>query len=359
MKRKSVINLFVTILAIAGVIALIGWVLGKNKASNEAKTAIVAQSNNSAVSVRITEAIKTSIDQNATANGNFAPFQEINFASEISGRITQVLVNEGHTVHKGQVLAIIRGDALNIDLESAQLAYQNAARDKERFENAFRTGGVTQQQLDQIVLAYENAAARLEQAKIKVGDTYVRASIDGIVNKRYIEPGAVVSPGTQLFELVNVSRLKLKVNVNEMQVARLKNGDMATVKASVFPDKEFKGKITFIAAKADQSLNFPVEIEVINAPGSNLKAGMYGTAQFNFASSEPVILIPRTAFVGSVSTNQVFIADAENVARLRSVISGRVLGDQVEILDGIKEGERVITSGQINLSDGIKISPIN
>src|SRR5690606_20722517 len=119
--------------------------------------------------------------------------------------------------------------------------------------------------------------ARLDQAKISYGDASIKSSINGIVNKRNIEPGSVVSPGTVLFELVNVSTLKLKVTVTEQQVAGLKVGTEVPVKASVFADKEFKGKITFIAPKADASLNFPVEIEIANNPGSELKAGMYGS----------------------------------------------------------------------------------
>ena len=160
-------------------------------------------------------------------------------------------------------------------------------RDKQRYENAFKTGGVTQQQLDQAKLALENAEARVAQARIRVGDANIKSSINGIVNKRYIEPGAVVTPGTQLFELVDVSKLKLNIAVNETQVANLKIGDKVDVKASVFPDKNFAGTVTFIAPKADNSLNFPVEIEIAGNPGNQLKAGMYGTAIFNFENTTP------------------------------------------------------------------------
>jgi RND family efflux transporter MFP subunit len=268
------------------------------------------------------------------------------------------LVDEGSYVRRGQTLAIIKTDVLNIDLETAQAAYQNAMRDKQRYENAFQTGGVTQQQLDQAKLALENAQARVSQARIRVSDANIKSSINGIVNKRYIEPGAVVSPGTQLFELVDVSRLKLAITVNETQVANLKVGDKVDVKASVFPDKNYGGTITFIAPKADASLNFPIEIEIASNPANQLKAGMYGTAVFSFGNTAPVVTIPRSAFVGSVSTNQVFVVENGATAKLRNVISGRVLGDKVEILQGLNEGESIIISGQINLADGSKISPI-
>ena len=81
-------------------------------------------------------------------------------------------------------------------------------------------------------------------------------------------------------------------------------------------------------------------------------------AMFDFPAQAPAIIIPRAAFVGSVTSNQVFLVDAANVARLRKLVAGRVIGDQVEVLQGLNEGDVVITSGQINLNDGSKVAPI-
>lgn len=358
MRKKKIIRIVITSVITIGVFVLIGSVLANNKKKNAAQTAVVAQTTSGDVAVRVSPVQKQSIELDFSANGNFAPAQQMNFAAENSGRVVRVLVDEGSYVRRGQTLAIIKTDLLNIDLETAQAAYQNALRDKQRYENAFQTGGVTQQQLDQAKLQLENAEARVRQARVRVGDANIKSSINGIVNKRYIEPGAVVNPGTQLFELVDVSKLKLAITINETQVANLKVGHKVDVKASVFPDKNFGGTISFIAPKADASLNFPVEIEIASNPGNQLKAGMYGTAVFSFGNAAPVITIPRSAFVGSVSTNQVFVVENGKTARLRNMIAGRVLGDKVEVLQGLKEGETIITSGQINLADGSKISPI-
>lgn len=358
MRKNKVVRIVTTIAIIIGVFVLIGSVLASNKKKNAEKTAVVAQTTGGDVAVRVSPVQKQSIGLDFSANGNFAPAQQMNFAAENSGRVVRVLVDEGSSVRKGQTLAIIKTDLLSIDLESAQAAYQNALRDKQRFESAYQTGGVTLQQLDQARLGLENAEARVRQARVRISDANVRSSINGIVNKRFIEPGAVVSPGTQLFELVNVSKLKLAITVNETGVANLKLGDKVDVKASVFPDLNFAGTVTFIAPKADATLNFPVEIEIAANPGNKLKAGMYGTAVFRFGNTAPVVTIPRSAFVGSVSTNQVFIVENGNTARLRNIVAGRVLGDKVEVLQGLNEGETIITSGQINLADGSKISPI-
>lgn len=348
----------ITVIVVVAVLASIGWVLSNNKKENEAKTALVAQGASGDVAVRVADIKRTAVDLDFSANGNFIAAQRITFNAENAGRISRILVDEGSRVSKGQLIAVIETDILAVDLQTAQDAYLNAKRDLERYESSFKTGGVTQQQLDQARLNTRNAQARLQQAKVRVGDANVRAPFSGIVNKRFIEQGAYVSPGNQLFEIVDVSRLKLAVTVNETQVANLQKGDQVRVKSNVFPDKNFTGRISFIAPQADNSLNFPVEIEISNNSGDVLKAGMYGTAIFEFPEQAPSITVPRTAFVGSVSSNKVYLLTNGNTATERKVVSGRVLGDQVEILEGLKEGETVIVSGQINLTDGTKVSPI-
>jgi RND family efflux transporter MFP subunit len=356
MKKKAT-RIILTFTILIAVVGLIGFVLINNRKKNLAKTAVVSQSSGD-VAVRVVAVMKQALQRDFTANGNFTPYQQMDFAAENSGRVTRVLVKEGSRVGRGQTLAVVETDQLNIDLETAQANYQNAARDLQRFENAFKTGGVTQQQLDQARLSVENARARVNQSRIRIGDANIKSSMNGVVNKKYIEAGAVVSPGTKLFEIVDVSRLKLAVTVNEAQVATLKLGDRINVKASVFPDRNFTGRISFIAAKADASLNFPIEIELSANPGNVLRAGMYGTAIFEFPQAAPSIVVPRSAFVGSVTSNQVFVVENGKVARIRDVIAGRIIGDQVEIMGGLREGETVITSGQINLVNGSRITPL-
>jgi len=352
---KKIIRILSPIIIIAAVLTSIGWVLSNNKKKNEEKTAVAAQKL-SEVAVKTAEVVKKPVNINFSANGNFIPYQQLNFSAETSGRVVNVLVREGDRVRKGQILAAVKTDGLNIDLQSAEENYQNALQDKVRFENAFSTGGVTQQQLDQAILALKNAAFRVEQARIRIGDATIKASISGIVNKRFIEPGAVLNPGAPLFELVDVSKLKLNVKVNEMQVAQIKTGDKVKVKASVFPDKEFTGTIRFIAPKADEALNFPVEIEMANNAAQQVKAGMFATAIFEFPEPPASLVIPRTAFMGSVSNNEVFVVGEGGVSHLVKVTPGRIVGDEVEILQGLTEGDTVIISGQANLFEGSKIN---
>jgi len=332
--------------------------LMNNKKQNEADTAIVAQENSS-VSVRVATVATNPVEDNFIANGNFSPEQELELAAERSGKVTSILVKEGDKVTKGQTIAIIRGDVVSVEAETASANYQNALNDYNRFESAFATGGVTKQQLDQARINMINAKSRLTQANINVGDTRVKAPFGGIINKKFIEVGTILSamPPTKMFEIVNTNSLKLKVNVSERQVAQLKIGSVVKVKASVFPDKEYTGKVTFIAPKADTSLNFPIEVAITNNPNNEIKAGMYGSVVFGAPEGKQpeLMTIPRSAFVGSVSSNQVYVVE-KDIAVMKKVVAGRVFGDKVEILSGLNNGDVVVTSGQINLSDSTKVS---
>lgn len=348
-------RIIIIILIVAGSIALLGWILTKNKAENEAKTAVVSASSG-AVSVTATSVVKQPINLDFSANGNFAANQDLKLLSEGSGRVTRILVQEGSRVSKGQILVHIDAEYASLELQRAEDALQKLKIDFDRYKSSYETGGVTKAQLDEVEFQVRNTENQVQTAKRRLSDSYVRAPISGVINSRNIEVGAYVSPGTELFEIVDVSRLKLQVNASEAQVVNLKAGDKAVITSTVFPDREFSGTISFIAPKADNSLNYPVEILVDNTAAGTLRAGMYGTATFKFPEQAPAIVVPRTAFVGSVNSNQVYVISTDTTAVQKSVTPGRVLGEIVEILNGLEEGELVITSGQINLTEGVKVN---
>lgn len=342
---------------VLALIALMVVVLTRNKKANQQKMAVVSQVT-TAVSVTASPVVRESINTEFSANGSFVADKRVDFSSETAGRVLRVSVDEGDYVRPGQVLAAIKADAANVDLENAQAAYDNALKDKERFENAYKTGGVTQQQLDQARLALKNAESRLAQTRLRYNDAFVKSNISGIVNKRHIEPGSFVGVGTPLFEIVNIAKLNLRVSVNETQVGSLRLGDRVEVTATAVPDRKFSGTIKFIAVKADDALNFPVDIVLNNTADNVLKAGMYGTAIFRpqgASANISALLVPRSAFVGSVNAGEVYVVE-NNTAVLKKITPGRIFGDRVEVMAGLSEGEKIITSGQINLQNGAKVT---
>lgn len=350
--KKIIISGIFIVAALAGIM----YMLNKHKAENEAQTEVVAQKNNF-VAVRTAIADYKEINGQYIANGTFIPKQEVKLSAETAGLVSRVLVDEGSVVKAGQTLAVIKADKQNVNVANAQAVFDNAQAEVARFESAYATGGVTKQQLDQVKLQLENAKNNLRSAEIAAGDVNITASFSGIVNTKNIEPGSYVNPGMELFEVVNVSTLKLKVNVDEKNVGALKVGQSVKVESPVLSDKEFTGKISFIAPKADASLNFPVELEIQNSASNELKAGMYGNAYFGDSQMNNVLLVPRNAFIGSVSSNQIFV-HKDGKAVLTNVASGRTFGDYIEIVSGIEKGTEVIVSGQINLTDGAAVEII-
>ena len=197
------------------------YILSSNKAKNDRETAIVAE-RSAEVTVRAEQAKLQVFDASYKANGNFMPEQEVTISAETPGRINKLLVDEGSRVQKGQVLALVNSDQINVQIQNAEAALATAKADATRFESAFKTGGVTQQQLDQVRLMLKNAEANLKSARITAGDANIKAPISGIINKKHVELGSFVAPGAPLFDLVNVAQLKLRVNVDAVSYTHLR-----------------------------------------------------------------------------------------------------------------------------------------
>lgn len=344
---KKFISIFITII----VVGLLVFRLMSNKEKNQKEVEIVSQKRGD-VAVRISPVTEDFIENQFVANGIFAPEQDLNVSSETGGQVIQILVKEGDFVKEGQVLARIKADKHNAGLQQAKALLENAEQEVKRFEQAYKTGGVTRQQLEKIQLQYKNAKANFSMASLNVTDTSVKSKISGIINLKNIEEGSFVGAGSVLFNIVNINNLKLKIAVDEAQVSLLKKGQKVQIKPSVSANL-IEGEINFIAPKSNGALKFPVEILVKN-PTHQLKAGMYATAQFSLKSEEKTLLVPRSAFVGSVSQNRIFKVSNQK-AELISVQSGRNFGDKVEILSGLSASDKVIISGQINLDNGTPI----
>ena len=344
-------NTIITILAIVGIVAVFFLILQNNKKNNEEKVSIVAEKNTD-VAVRTAAVKSEDISGEFSVNGTFLPNKQAQISAEMGGQLIALHVKEGSYVRAGQSIGRLGGEKVNVNVSSAKANLENAQMALNRYEQAYKTGGVTALQLDQARLQVKNARAQLQSANLASGDTNVISKVSGIVNKKFVEVGTVVGPGTPIVEVVDISSVKLKVDVDQSLVSQLSVGNNVKIQPDVI-DGTLDGKITFIAPAASGALKFPVEITVPNS-FNKLKAGMYGTAVFNRVGSSNVLTIPREAFVGSVSDNQVFVV-RNNQAVLTTIKSGINYGDKVEVISGLKSGDQVVISGQINLTDKTKV----
>lgn len=346
----------IIILSVLGVGALVGFTLMSNKNEME-EQATLAQEKNETISVVTSNAVKATIKDDFSATGNFESFREITVASQKQGKVERIVVKEGDQVKEGQLISKLDTEMIEANLIAAEASLTKTKKDLDRFEELAPRGAVTPQQLDDMKLAHKNAVANLAVLKKEISDATIKAPFAGTVNARFVENGSYLGAGGKIIELVDVSTLKMKVAVSEAEVLKLKNGQLVDVRADVLGKTAFKGRITFIGVKADNSLRYPVEIQINNA-GNVLKAGMYGSADFNFSESKEALVIPRDAIAGSLKEPKVYTV-VGGKAILQAITIGSINEFGVEVLKGLKEGDQVVTDGQINLIDGSAVTVTN
>ncbi|MCC2591478.1 efflux RND transporter periplasmic adaptor subunit [Chryseobacterium sp. MFBS3-17] len=344
-------NVIISILAVLGIGAAFYFILQNNKKKNNEQVAIVAEKNTN-IAVRTATVAAEDVSGEFLVNGTFLPNRQAQISAEMGGQLIALYVKEGSYVSAGQSIGRLSGDKVNVNVSSAKANLDNAQMALNRYEQAYKTGGVTALQLDQARLQVTNAKAQLQSANLTSGDTNIISKVSGIVNQKFVEVGTVLGAGTPIVEVVDISSVKLKVDVDQSLVSELAVGNIVKVQPDVI-EGTVDGRITFIAPSSSGALKFPVEITVQNS-GRQLKAGMYGTAVFNRSGSSNVLTVPREAFVGSVSDNQIFVVRGDR-AHLTKVQSGVNFGEKVEIISGLKAGDQVVTSGQINLTDKSKV----
>jgi RND family efflux transporter, MFP subunit len=187
----------------------------------------------------------------------------------------------------------------------------------------------------------------------------VTSPIAGIITDLPVTVGAMLNPGTTVADVIDISTLKLKVNVGESDVFKLKLGAPVTVTTEIYPNVKYNGTISTISQKGDSAHTYPVEISLANSKQYPLKAGMFAQANFYTHAVQYGIAIPRSALLEDDSTNpQIFVVE-NGIANLRNIVVGQEIGTNMIVLQGLSEGESVVTLGQSNLTNGAKVRVTN
>lgn len=348
---KKVIYSVLVLLVLGGIVVT----LANNKKEMAKATALAAKTSQ-AIPVILTTAKAGQIDRSFAVNGTFAPIQSLNLTSETQGQLIQLYKRKGDAVRAGEVLAQVENEVLRANLISAQASYDKFKRDLERFEKLAAGDAITQRQLEEVKLGFQNADANLIMARQRLEKSRIVAPISGIINESYIEIGTILGPGSRLFDIVNVDKLKLNAKVSEAEVLLIKRGDKAQLTVDAMPGQRFEGTITAIGANADKALRYDVEIQLSNTTESALRAGMFGSAHFAIADTRPALLLEREA-IESLQNPQVWVVQ-NGTAHLKSITVGAVKDQVVEITAGLSDGEQVVRSGQINLREGTKVAAL-
>jgi HlyD family secretion protein len=238
-------------------------------------------------------------------NGN-VEIQDVNVSFRVTGRISEILVDEGNDIKKGDILAILDKDTFEAKLkyakalkEEAKVSLKNAEKNYRRNKDLFRKKSISEKLYDASWTEYEvaiakmdSSAAAVELMNIDLQDTILKSPVDGIVLTKNIEPGEMINSGVTAFSIMPHTQTKIKTFASENILSKIKFGDIVYVNIETSPNKKFKGHIGFISTEAEftpknietkelrTSLMYRIRV-IIDEPASELKQGMPVTVSYN------------------------------------------------------------------------------
>ena len=352
--QTRTLGLLLAALAMAG----LGLLAARsNAAGNEAAPAGVKP----ALTVTLTQAKTSVLPLKLSANGNVVAWQEAIIGAEVNGlRVQELSAGIGDQVQKGQLLATFAAEGVQADVALARAALMEAtAAAADAAANATRaravqsSGALSAQQIDQLLTAelmakarVASAQAQLDAQQLRLSHTRLLAPDSGIVSARSASVGAVLGAGVEMFRLIRQGRLEWRAEVTATELGRIKAGTPVLMTA---PDgTQARGRVRMVAPTVDaQTRNGLIYVDISGA----FKPGMFARGEFELGSNSAMSVV-QTALVVRDGFNYVFRVGADKRVAQVKVQTGRPLGDQVEILSGIKPEDKLVATGGGFLSDG-------
>ncbi|MCD7973460.1 MAG: efflux RND transporter periplasmic adaptor subunit [Candidatus Azobacteroides sp.] len=303
------------------IIGLISWRLVSNKQEIDSRKEINTEK--AVVMVTVAEVSRQAPSGTLELTGTAQAFQEVMVPAEAAGTITEIHFKLGEYVRKGKLLARIDDKYKTLAVETAQLNHDKAQDDYERYQKMHAGEAVTETQLRDAKMAYENSKIQLDQAKKQLQDTRITAPFNGYITSKNIEKGTFVNISTPIAGIADIAQLKVLLSVSESDAYLLKSGQEVTIRTRIYPDATYSGRISHISPKGDQAHTYPVEIIISNTSDNPLKAGTYVNVSIDRGSMEPVLAIPRNGIVSSIKEPSVYVVQEDNTVRLRNIHIGK------------------------------------
>ena len=325
------------------------------------KSKLEAKSNDEVIDsfpVSIAKAEFKSVSSSLELVGTITGDNDVAVVAEAEGRVLSVYAKIGDYVSKGSTIIQLDGELKNAFYKTAEVNYEKVKKDYERYEALFNERSITISRLEAAKLELQAAESQLIVARREYNNTKITAPISGILTARNVDVGNYVSKGSITSNIVDISTLKVKLNVAEKDAFKLKNGDRVEISTDVYPGEVFSGKIETISAKGDEAHTYPVEVTFSNSKQNPLKAGMFGRVKFISLKSSESIVIPREALVGSIKDAKVFVVD-NGIAHERKITIGSVYENMLQVVSGLNNGEVIVVNGQNNLKDNFNVDVIN
>jgi RND family efflux transporter MFP subunit len=305
-------------------------------------------------------------------SGQIKAVNNATLSTRIMGHVESLPVKIGQKVNKGDLLISIN----NVDLRAkkaqveasiteAQVAFNNAKKDYERFQNLFNENSASQKELDDMTARYEMAKARLEaanQMKNEVNSQFayanIRAPFSGVVTNTYIDKGDMANPGVPLVSVESPGGFEVEAKVAENNISAIKVGTNAHILVKAL-DTTITGKVSELSASAQNTGGQYVMKVVLDKTDAKILSGMYATVRLeaeNESDGKTVVTVPSKALVHKGQLTGVYTLGQDNVALLRWLRLGENFGDEVEVLSGLSKGDQYIVSAEGKLYNGAKVS---
>ncbi len=316
-----------------------------------------------ALSVTVVQPATAAWPLRVAANGNIAAWQEAIVGAEVNGaRLSDVRVNVGDAVKRGQVLAVFTSDVAQADLAQtraavaeAEATLADAAANAQRARDLQATGALSAQQINQYFTTERTAQARLEAQRaaarvqqVRLRQTQVLAPDSGVISARAATVGAVVPAGQELFRLIRQGRLEWRAEVASVDLVRIARGQ--AVKVVPPGGQPVSGKVRMVAPTVDAATRNGIVYVDLPTPGT-ARAGMFARGEFELGST-PALALPQSAVLLRDGFSYVFTVGADGKVTQVKVGVGRRDGARIEITSGLAPNARVVAQGGAFLSDG-------
>lgn len=289
------------------------------------------------------------VESVGTANAN----ESVTVSAPVTERVVRLGFDDGDYVSRGQVLAVLAQAQESADLAEANARAAEAAQQLERIEALSKRGFATRVNLDQQRALVAQARAQAQNARATIGDRIVRAPFPGWASLRNISPGAVVQAGSEIVTVSDISSIKLDFSVPETALSALRPGLTIEARSAAYPDQPFRGQIAVIDPVIDPTTRAVKVRARLPNNDRKLKPGMLLTVAIETAPRMS-LSVPELSVVGEGDQRFVYVIDKGKAVRTRVRTGVRSAG-LVEILEGLKPGQQVVTEGVVKLSDGMRV----
>ena len=307
-----------------------------------------------AVNVGVLEVKPTPIHDILILPGETEAWQDVLVSADKSGRIEWIGPSEGDQVKKGELLARIDVSALKAIIDRAEATLNLADDLYQRRKILFDRGIVHKEAIEKALTDKALAESDLLKAKVEYDRGFPRSPINGMVNHLYVDEGEFLDRGQPMVDLVNVDKIKINVNVPELDVRYLKRGQSVMVKIDAFPDSRLPGKVDFVSYKADPATKtFLVRI-LIDNPKHEIRPGMIARTVFERRMIPDALVAPLFALMDKGGERLLFV-EKDGIVHARTVSIGIIERDRVQITKGLEIGDRLIVTGQRDVEEGMKV----